>query len=564
MPLMSLLLSQPSDRADSQTPMWISTRRIPWALLAVLAASGVYLAIFYRIPISTVDEGMIASGAERIMRGQIPYRDFFSELGPTSFYLQAAIFRLAGTNISSFRMTAWILGVVMSGLIYFLGKQIIRGPGAFVPPFIFTTICYPQTYYVNHHWWGNLFSLLTLLCLTHHTTVAQNLSTVLQRYLLLVAGLLAALTMLTMQPKGAWAIFTGAIFLILAEKIPQARTWSQALRRGFSLNFWFLLGVGAMTALAVGYFWLHGALAAWIYDNFTFLFTNYLPYETWPGVYSWARFAHLTRWMIREPSRLSVLYFLGFYFFSVVAPAIGFSGAIWQMWRRKSGDELRSRLLLLFSLAGFGSLVSELHEPNLLHLVWASPIILILFVDAWNEAIRQWVGWRRPLIAAAVLAFALVALVTYRRATQAASLNSPIETRRGTVYADSKSAAMVQKWINTIEQAVPEGGETFFFPYHAQFYYLTATRNPTRYDFLLPDFHSPQQFEEAISSLKMRQPGCVFSFDQVMQGTPRARFPDDPPDFPSPDSMEKSLQAPQSHYRKVSDMEGMEVWTLKK
>jgi hypothetical protein len=367
-----------------------------------------------------------------------------------------------------------------------------------------------------------------------------------------------------MQPTGALLILMGSTYFILAEKLPPESTWLRSVQRGFSPALWFLSGAATAVGLMAGYFLLHGALEDWVYDNFFFLFTNYRPYESWPGVYSPARLTHLFQWVLKEPSIHGGFYFLGFYFFAVVGPAIGFSGAVWQIRRHRSTDESRARILLLFILVGIGSLVSELHSPDVGHLLWASPIILILFVAAWDTAIREWGKWRRPLIAAAVMAFALVAWVGSRRTANVESWNSPVQTRRGTLYMNPDSAEAFHLWIDAIDQAVPAGGETYFFPYDTHFYFLTATRNPTKFDVLISGFHSPQQIEDAISSLQARQPRYVFSFDRLARGAPRAEYPDSPPDFFGPDEMEKSLGEPQSHYRKVGEVEGMEVWTLKK
>jgi hypothetical protein len=564
MPSMNFPLSSPSGESGIPFPRRPWPRRIPWDTLAVVVASGAFLAFFYRIPPSSTDEGMIAAGAERILRGQVPYRDFFSELGPGSFYLQAVIFHFGGISVSAFRLTAWILGALLSGLIYFLGKKIIRGPAAWVPPFIFATTCYPFVYYVNHHWWGNFFFLLDLVCLAASTLVPNEGGSLLRRILLLGAGLLAALTLLCMQPKGAWAVFIGVAFLILAEQLSKTPTWPSALRAGLGGTFWFLFGVGTAMALMAGYFWSQGAFGAWVYDNFTFLFTNYLPYETWPGVYSWTRFTHVLRWVTQDRSFQSISYLGGFYFYAVVGPAIGFGGAIWQVWRQRVTDHSRSRLLLLFLLAGLGSLISELHEPNVLHLIWASPLILILFVDAGNEAIRRKGRWRNPLVATAALTITLVIVVAALRTVHVGIRNTPVQTRRGTIFLDPETATIYQKWVDAIEHAVPAGDEAFFFPYDAQFYFLTATHNPTRYDVLIPGFHSAQQFEEAISSLQRQQPSYAFSFGQLPRLSPRAHYPDDSPDFLGPDPMERSLEVPQSHYRMAESVEGMEVWVLKK
>jgi hypothetical protein len=336
-----------------------------------------------------------------------------------------------------------------------------------------------------------------------------------------------------------------------------------SLRRGVGLALWFFLGLAAVMGTAIIYFWAHGALGDWVYDNFTFLFTNYRHYEISPGMYSWSRFNRLSQWLVEDPSLHNICYFMGYYSFAVACPVIAVCGALWKLARRGRLQGQRASLVLLFLLSGFGSFLAEIHNRDMVHLIRASPILLILMVDAWNEAFRSGGRVRRPLIFAGGFALVVVIMAAGMRIKHFSNWNSPVDTRRGRIYTDPEAAVAFRKWIDTIDRAVPPGGDAFFFPYHANLYYLTATRNPTRYDNLLSGFHSPQQIQEAISTLQSRKAGSyVFSFDYLMVWTPRDHLPDDPSDFNPPDTMEQSLQSPQSNYRKVEEVEGMEVWTL--
>ena len=42
------------------------------------------------------DEGLVLFGADRVLRGDVPYRDFWTLYGPAGFYVEAALFRLFG------------------------------------------------------------------------------------------------------------------------------------------------------------------------------------------------------------------------------------------------------------------------------------------------------------------------------------------------------------------------------------------------------------------------------------------------------------------------------------
>src|SRR5438552_15368316 len=65
----------------------------------VFLLSVAYLCIFRRYTFIEPDEGIILQGAQRILRGEVMYRDFFSFLTPGSFYMYALLFKLLGSSL---------------------------------------------------------------------------------------------------------------------------------------------------------------------------------------------------------------------------------------------------------------------------------------------------------------------------------------------------------------------------------------------------------------------------------------------------------------------------------
>ena len=537
---------------------------IPWDVIAVIACSLLLLALFYRFPISDSDEGTIAMGAERILRGQIPYRDFFSELGPASFYLQAAIFRVIGESLTAVRLTAWVLGGILTGIVYLLAKRLISGVGALIPAAAFATICYPYGYRISHHWWGNLFLFLSVFLLAEHAVRDFETRRAAGKALLAAAGALAALTLLAMQSKGVWAIILAVAYLFLVGKVAQGGSWSKAARDGARRAFWFLSPATVVFVLTASYFLVHGALAAWIEDNFLFLFTNYRPYVDVPQADPLSMIRDLARLAYREPSAHYLLYLPGYIFFGFAGPLVAFGGAAWRLRAGGRLSSARRAVLLLFLLLGMAALLSEMHSPDFTHLVWGAPLMLILLTYEWKGALRVQKGVvRRLATGGAVFALLLMILTGARKAVNTMRSNAPVKTRRGTLYVAPEAVEGKRQIISAIQNAVPPGGETFFFPYHAEMYFLTATRNPTRYDVLLAEFHSPQQIREAIATLRSRGPAHIFSFDPEARWTIRPHFPDDPPDIRGPHPVEKALREPASGYQKVATVATMEVWARK-
>lgn len=67
------------------------------ALLAVAAIAYIQVGMF--APLNIYDEGIIVFGAERVMQGALPYRDFWTMYSPGQLYVLAGLFKLFGTTI---------------------------------------------------------------------------------------------------------------------------------------------------------------------------------------------------------------------------------------------------------------------------------------------------------------------------------------------------------------------------------------------------------------------------------------------------------------------------------
>lgn len=70
------------------------------------------------------DEGIVAYGAMRILKGDIPYRDFWTLYAPGEFYLLAVIFKIFGIGIKLTRLFAITVLALTVCSIYFLIKKL--------------------------------------------------------------------------------------------------------------------------------------------------------------------------------------------------------------------------------------------------------------------------------------------------------------------------------------------------------------------------------------------------------------------------------------------------------
>ena len=89
-----------------------SKATIQASLWSVLAAG--FFGALLKEPPGIYDEGLIVSGAVRILHGQLPYRDFNTLYPPAQFYTIASAFSVFGTTLLTERMwdMLWRLGIV--------------------------------------------------------------------------------------------------------------------------------------------------------------------------------------------------------------------------------------------------------------------------------------------------------------------------------------------------------------------------------------------------------------------------------------------------------------------
>jgi hypothetical protein len=134
----------------------VTTKRIVFAAMAILLAIA---AIAYIQPgmfayLNIYDEGIIVYGAERVMQGDLPYRDFWTQYSPGQLYVLAGLFSAFGVNIMverwwdvlirallalsmlavSAKLTSWklalpvwLLGVLWAQAYGFFGYPIFAG-----------------------------------------------------------------------------------------------------------------------------------------------------------------------------------------------------------------------------------------------------------------------------------------------------------------------------------------------------------------------------------------------------------------------------------------------------
>ena len=91
-------------------------------IIVLLIITAIYYFPIINLPPGPFDEGVILVGAERILKGQIPSRDFFTQYTPGQVYTLAALFKIFGISF----ITERAYDIVIKSLISLFVFLIIR------------------------------------------------------------------------------------------------------------------------------------------------------------------------------------------------------------------------------------------------------------------------------------------------------------------------------------------------------------------------------------------------------------------------------------------------------
>ena len=92
--------------------------------VAIFAATLAYLWLFRRYTSMEPDEGIVLEGAQRILRGEVLYRDFFSYFTPGSYYFLALLFKVFGDSFLVARTALVFFGGIYSTVVYLLARRV--------------------------------------------------------------------------------------------------------------------------------------------------------------------------------------------------------------------------------------------------------------------------------------------------------------------------------------------------------------------------------------------------------------------------------------------------------
>ena len=459
------------------------------AIAAVIfAVTLAYLWIFRHYTSMEPDEGIVLEGAQRILRGEVLYRDFFSYFTPGSYYLVALLFKIFGSSFLVARTALVLFGGVYSTVAYLLARRVCSRTSAIFVAALVTLTTLPNRFEVLHNWDSTLWACLAVYCAIRWLESPHWKWTC-------ATGSFASLTVLFEQSKGAGLVLglgAGLVGITLLDR-------RQNLWRG-KLSLGLAAGIAWPFLATVVYFGtqhsLYLMLADWFWPLHHYSLANHVPY----GYQNWSDTTrHLFFGSGSVMQRAITVLTISPCFVIPALPLAAVALLVYWVVQMRREHELTAvgahYVLVCAALSGL-LLSIVVGRADILHFRYLMPLFALVL--GWLMDGRDIPGQQfrkiRPLFIAYVLAaFLLFAMPVLQRALNA---REHIQTRRGVVQVPARDTVLEYTQAN-----VAAGEKILVYPYLPLYYYLTDTSAPTRYEYFQPGMHTPQQAEEMLRDI---------------------------------------------------------------
>ncbi|MCU1297120.1 MAG: hypothetical protein JWO91_1398 [Acidobacteriaceae bacterium] len=451
--------------------------------------SFIYLCIFRRYTLIDPDEGIVLQGAQRILDGQVLYRDFFSFFTPGSYYFNSLLFRVFGDSFMVARTAVAFMGAAFCVITYVLARRVCSRQIALLVTGLMTITTLPIRFMVLHNWDSTLLTSLSLYCAVRWLESSH-------RKWAFATGSLVSLTGLFEQSKGAGLLLgLGLGFLIIALGGLQRKLFARARMVALAIGLTWPLAVTVI--YFAGQHALMAMLAGWLWPLQHYSTANRVPY----GYQNLSDNALYTiflsgSWGIRAVQVLA----MSPSFWIPVLPLFGVALlprlVVGIQRRHHARPEWAYYVLVSSTVSGLLFSVVVV-RADIVHFIYLQPMFFLVL--AWlldGRNIRGPVIRRLGPVLGFCVALSLLTMAT-PLLLRAAGPHHTLLTRRGAV-----NTSITDTVIEQIQAHVAPGERILIYPYAAFDYYLTGTYSPTRFEYYQPGMNTREQSQEILSELK--------------------------------------------------------------
>lgn len=460
-----------------------------WREYALLFASAVFFyAFLFEFPLTPFfgdgDQSIFFYDAQRIVNGDVMYRDFFQFTFPATQAFYAGMFTVFGQKFWIVSATVFVIGLVTTALIFAISKLVLPESLRLLPAALFVFFGFRWVGFDgSHRMFSPIFILAAVVVLLKFSGIRA----------MFAAGVLLGAAAGFTQQRGFVALIAVGLFLILDARASgsgytKAALGSAVILAGFLVTLAVICLPFAIDA-GVGTF-VESTLV------YPYKYYGYGHPNNW-RVY----FADLSAaFSITRPG--DVLAVAPTLFHCVAVPLMTVAAGVVLMARRKdqAWSEIRGiTLVIVVALA----LTLTTTAPNFFRLFQIASICLIASVWLINRIVPAAAAKRLST----VLTVSLVALGLFQAVrVQTNWTAEKLDTPAGTLAMLDLKQADRYKWL----AANTTPGEYFFEVYEPFVYFPLGLRNPTRFGQIWPsEYTRPEHVAEVVRHLGDMEPRLI-------------------------------------------------------
>jgi hypothetical protein len=476
-------------------------------LWAALLFGGTVLYLGLQPPnLGPADESVYLYQAKRVLEGAVPYRDVFDLTTPGWLYVMAALFGLFGVSLETARIAAAVLHGITAVMIYATCRRLAVRPALAWPAgFAYLLVCQPAWPIASQHWLATSLSVLLLL---------------------LCAGLPGR--------QARWAFWPGLVVGALVAVHQQ-----RGLVIGIGMVVWLIAddvlrrraGAGRPVPLLPSLAWLAAGGGVLLVPLFLGLVATAGFAPLWEALvlhplHNYRKVMHAT-WgqsggMMAAAGSYTYPAFLA-YLPLVVVPA-ALRCAVLAVRGRPAAELRRLALLIVFSVT---AVLSIAYYPDYIHIAFIAPVFFVVAAELAERLAGTLADRSRVLRLAGYLAGAVLLVgggLRLKHNLDRVRRSYPLS--RDTVFGRVNFALPIEAELydtmKVLMDDVPSR-QLFCYPIVSYLYLMLDADNPTRYQFLLRGYTSPEQMDEVLRVLQERRlpyivvlPGFLAPDDPIM------------------------------------------------
>lgn len=447
-----------------------SNRNYVYLLVAVALF---YHLFFFNYGVNLLDDGLLLHGTERLMEGEILYKDVFSLYPPGMYVSLMLFFKLFGHSILTLKIMCLFFLILTVPVVYYLSNSIIKNKGFSLIPPLLIIFCSFKIPYARH-----FFILLSLLLL---------IKLYRKPFLLAVPGFMLGIGGLFSHEFAFAALIASFIFIIFSHPYFDFKKCIKKISM-------FSLGVLIPVVPLLLYFYHNSALSNFFYNLVYYPLMVYPKYHSLPYPSLFAGLPNILLWAFRK----GLIFYIPFLVY-----IISFFYLLFKIIKKRRINKDTNIFILMFI---FGLCIFKLSftRSDLPHL-WHALIPVYILSTFFLYKIYKKLNIRKFLAILLVLIIPFLFILqwpVYQIINHPNAENIFIWLPKAQIYEKETKSKEIIGVVEYIQNNTKKNEYILVIPYETIFYFLTESKDITSHMAFLPGYPDEEVQKRLIKKIK--------------------------------------------------------------